>query len=73
MIFMEDGFQILFEGDKDCLGSYFSEAAGYNKIIWPPNISALTLNSDQQRYLAVEKKRPEGTIVTTLYAIENRF
>jgi OmpA-OmpF porin, OOP family len=70
---MEGGFQVLFEGNKDGLGSYFSEAAGYDKIIWTPNIPALTLNSDQQRYLAVEKKSSTGTIVLALYAVENQF
>ena len=70
---IESGFQLLFEGSKESLGSYFSEAAGYKKIIWPPNIPALTFNSDQQRYLAVEKKSDKGSIVIAIYAVENRF
>lgn len=69
----ENGFQLLFEGSKEHLGRYFAEAAGYKKITWPPNIPALTLNSEQQRYLAAEKKGPEGTIIVALYAVENRF
>ncbi len=67
------GFTILFEGARDGLGSYFAEAAGYKKLIWPPNIPALTMNSDQQRYLAAEKAAPDGKVVVTLYAVENRF
>ena len=67
------GFKVLFEGGQEKLGSYFSEAAGYKKIIWPPNIPALTMNSDQQRYLAAEKKSSAGNIVVTLYAVENKF
>jgi len=68
-----NGFAVLFQGGQDGLGSYFAEAAGYNKIIFPPNIPALTLNSDQQRYLATEKLSPIGNIVVTIYAVENRF
>jgi len=71
--FSENGFQILFESGEKDLGSYFAEAAGYKEINWPPNVPALTLNSDKQRYLVAQKKSSEGNIVTTLYAIENRF
>ncbi len=67
------GFTTLFSGNKDELGSYFSEAAGYKKLLWPPNIPALTLNSDSQRYLAVEKKGAESHLILSLYAVENRF
>ncbi|MFA5902603.1 MAG: DUF4892 domain-containing protein [Desulfobacula sp.] len=67
------GFTPLFSGSKDELGSYFAEAAGYKELQWPPNIPALTLNSDTQRFLAVEKKGPEGSLILSLYAIENRF
>jgi len=68
-----NGFEILFQGGRDGLGSYFAEAAGYKKLIWPPNIPALTMNSDQQRYLAAEKKSSAGDITVALYAVENRF
>ena len=37
------------------LGRYFSEAAGYEEIKWPPNIPAFTLNGDTQHYLAAQK------------------
>lgn len=63
----------LFSGSKDELGSYFAEAAGYKKIQWPPNIPGLTLNSDSQRFLAVEKKGAGESLVLSLYAVENRF
>jgi len=68
-----NGFEVLFQGSKDGLGSYFAEAAGYKKILLPPNIPVLTMNSDQQRYLALQKNSPAGNIAVTLYAIENRF
>lgn len=67
------GFTPLFAGSKDELGTYFSEAVGYKKLQWPPNIPALTLNSDTQRFLALEKKGAEGNLVLSLYAVENRF
>lgn len=67
------GFEPLFSGSKDELGSYFAEAAGYKKLQWPPNIPALTLNSETQRFLALEKKSPEGNLILSLYAIENNF
>jgi len=67
------GFVPLFSGSKDELGSYFAEAAGYKKLQWPPNIPALTLNSETQRFLALEKKSPEGNLILSLYAIENNF
>jgi len=67
------GFQPLFSGSKDELGSYFAEAAGYKKLQWPPNIPALTLNSKTQRFLAVEKKGAEGNLVLSLFAVENQF
>ncbi len=68
-----EGFQILFSAQKDALGSYFAEAAGYKEIQWPPNVPGLTLNSDKQIYLAAEKIGPEGTVIASLYAVENRF
>lgn len=67
------GFIPLFSGSKEELGNYFAEAAGYKNLQWPPNIPALTLNSDTQRFLALEKKGPEGDLVLSLYAVENRF
>jgi outer membrane protein OmpA-like peptidoglycan-associated protein len=70
---VEMGFLPLFSGGGTDLGSYFAEAAGYKEIKWPPNIPALTLNSDTQRFLAAEKKGAEDTITVALYAIENRF
>ncbi len=66
-------FFSMFNGSGKELGSYFAEAAGYKEIKWPPNIPALTLNSDTQRFLTVEKKGAEGNITVALYAIENRF
>lgn len=68
-----DGFQILFSGQKEALGSYFAEAAGYKEIKWPPNVPGLTLNSDKQVYMAAEKTGTGGAITVSLYAIENRF
>lgn len=70
---LEMGFLPLFSGDGADLGSYFAEAAGYKEIKWSPNIPALTLNSDTQRFLAVERKGAEESITVALYAIENRF
>lgn len=67
------GFTPLFFGSKDELGSYFAEAAGYKNLQWPPNVPALTLNSDTQRFLALEKKGAKGNLFLSLYAVENRF
>ncbi|MBU2430327.1 MAG: hypothetical protein KKH99_06510, partial [Proteobacteria bacterium] len=47
--------------------------AGYKKLQWPPNVPALTLNGDTQRFLALEKKGVKGNLVLSLYAVENRF
>jgi outer membrane protein OmpA-like peptidoglycan-associated protein len=67
------GATVLFAGGGKELGSYFAEAAGYKEIQWPPNVPALTLNSDSQRYLAMEKKSEEASLYLILYAVENRF
>lgn len=69
------GFTVLFYGGTDQLGSYFAEAAGYDAIQWPPNIPALTLNSDSQQFMALEKKGAVGSadVTIALYAVENRF
>ncbi|MBE0583932.1 MAG: DUF4892 domain-containing protein [Desulfofustis sp.] len=69
------GFETLFSGGKDELGSYFAEAAGYKAIQWPPNVPALTLNSDSQQFLALQKKGEGASAAVTvaLYAVENRF
>ncbi len=69
------GFVVLFSGGADELGSYFAEAAGYKAIQWPPNVPALTLNSDSQQFMALEKKGAGGSAAVTiaLYAVENRF
>ncbi len=67
------GFTTLFAGGGKELGSYFAEAAGYKEIQWPPNIPALTLNSDSQRYLVMEKKNGEASVLVALYAVENHF
>ena len=69
------GFAVIFSGGKDELGSYFAEAAGYKEIKWPPNVPALTLNSDSQQFLALEKKGAGGStdVTVALYAVENRF
>jgi outer membrane protein OmpA-like peptidoglycan-associated protein len=68
-----DGFQQLFAGSKKALGNSFSEAAGYKEILWSPNIPALIMNDDSQRFLALEKKGARGRLVVMLYAVENRF
>ena len=68
-----DGFTALFAGGTGDLGSYFAEAAGYKEIKWPPNVPALTLNSDSQRYLVMEKTNDKMSFLVTLYAVENRF
>ncbi|AGF77125.1 outer membrane protein/peptidoglycan-associated (lipo)protein [Desulfocapsa sulfexigens DSM 10523] len=68
-----NGFKVLFSGQKDALGSYFAEAAGYKEIKWPPNVPGLTLNSDKQIYMAAEKTEPGGSAMVTLYGVENRF
>jgi len=68
-----DGFTVLFAGSTKDLGSYFAEAAGYKEIRWPPNVPALTLNSDSQRYLVMEKKNDQRSLLVALYAVENRF
>jgi outer membrane protein OmpA-like peptidoglycan-associated protein len=69
------GFGVIFAGSKDELGSYFAEAAGYKTIQWPPNVPALTLNSDSQQFLALEKRGERGSadVTVALYAVENRF
>jgi outer membrane protein OmpA-like peptidoglycan-associated protein len=71
--FQAHGFQELFAGSGNELGSGFSEAAGYKEIKWSPNIPALTLNGDSQRFLAMEKKGSGGNIFVLLYAVKNRF
>lgn len=69
------GFTVVFSGGKDDLGRYFAEAAGYDALQWPPNIPALTLNSDNQQFLAMERKGEGGSadVIVALYAVENRF
>ena len=69
------GFAVVFSGGKNDLGSYFAEAAGYDALQWPPNIPALTLNSDSQQFLAMERKGDGGSadVIVALYAVENRF
>jgi outer membrane protein OmpA-like peptidoglycan-associated protein len=69
------GFAVIFAGSKDELGRYFAEAAGYKAIQWPPNVPALTLNSDNQQFLALEKRGEGGSadVTVALYAVENRF
>ena len=67
------GATVLFAGGGKELGSYFAEAAGYKEIQWPPNVPALTFNSDSQRYLVMEKKSGEASLLVILYAVENRF
>ncbi len=68
------GFDILFKGDSQALGRYFSEAAGYDQIKWSPNIPAFTLNGDTQRYLAAQKQK-NGAIerYVVIYAVENNY
>ncbi len=68
-----DGFQQLFAGSTKQLGNSFSEAAGYKEILWSPNIPALIMNDDTQRFMALEKKGADGRLVVMLYAVENRF
>lgn len=68
-----DGFTVIFGGGTNDLGSYFAEAAGYKEIKWPPNVPALTLNSDSQRYLVMEKRDDDTSLLVALYAVENRF
>lgn len=68
------GFEILFKEDSQALGRYFSEAAGYDRVKWPPNIQAFTLNGDTQYYLAAQKPK-NGTIerYVVIYAVENNY
>lgn len=66
-------YTTVFSASKGDLGGYFAEAAGYKEIKWPPNVPGLTLNSDEQVFLAAEKKGPESTIVVVLYAVKNKF
>ena len=68
------GYEILFRDAVNPLGRYFAEAAGYNKILWPPNVPALTLNSDTQQYIAAQKQR-NGEVVqyVVIYAVENNY
>ena len=68
------GFDILFKGDTQALGRYFSEAAGYDRIKWSPNIPAFTLNGDTQHYLAAQKQK-NGAIerYVVIYAVENNY
>lgn len=68
-----DGFSKLFRGAKDELGSSFSEAAGYKKIIWSPNIAALTMNGDSQVFLAMQKQSGDVDYIVMIYCVENRF
>jgi OmpA-OmpF porin, OOP family len=68
-----DGFLELFRGAKDELGSSFAEAAGYKKIIWSPNIAALTMNGDSQIFLAMQKQSGDADYIIMIYSVENRF
>ncbi len=68
------GFDILFQEKSMALGRYFSEAAGYKEIKWPPNIPAFTLNGNTQHYLAAQKPK-NGAVerYVVIYAVENNY
>jgi outer membrane protein OmpA-like peptidoglycan-associated protein len=70
---LENNFTLLFQGNGKELGNYFSEAAGYKEIVWPPNVPGLTMNADNQVFLAAENNDGRSTVMIALYGVENSF
>jgi outer membrane protein OmpA-like peptidoglycan-associated protein len=69
----ESNFTIIFTGNRTELGTYFSEAAGYKDIVWPPNVPGLTMNPDSQVFLAAENTNGVNSVMIVLYGVENSF